>query len=413
MDDMPSAMPGFASAQPGFASAQAGFASQYGSNERRSYDTSGPRESSYATGRGAEMERAGYTMREEVPMPDKPPFTAHIGNLSFEASEADIGDFFGAAGASVKNVRLVRDRETERPRGFGYVEFNDLQSLKNALPLSGSPLAGRDIRVTVAEAPRGSYGDREPERDLDWGSARARGPLPPQERSSRYGHESRDREPRERELRSPREPERDLDWSAARTRGPLPPAERQSFDRRDSARSNGERRPYERADSNRTERRDNGPELDWSSRKGPLAPAEPSSTLQGPAERRKLALTPRSGTSTPTVSSPSSKPSPFGAAKAVDTTAAEQKADEKRQALARERQASFNKEKEDKKDKKFDPRTDKPFDILRRTEEMSLETQEPLDTTEPVKSVEAEVKAEEQETAAVEREEGWSTIAKK
>ena len=103
------------------------------------------------------MERAGYTMREEVPLPDKPPFTAHIGSLSFEATEAEIADFFEAAGASVKNVRLMRDRETERPRGFGYVEFNDLQSLKSALSLSGSPLCGRDVRVTVAEAPKGAY----------------------------------------------------------------------------------------------------------------------------------------------------------------------------------------------------------------------------------------------------------------
>lgn len=38
-----------------------------------------------------------------------------------------------------------------KPKGFGYVEFGTLDGLKNALALSGSNLAGRSVRISVAE----------------------------------------------------------------------------------------------------------------------------------------------------------------------------------------------------------------------------------------------------------------------
>lgn len=395
MDDVP-AIPGFTSSQPGYSNASSGV------YERRSYD-SAPRESNYASTRSGDMERAGWTAREEVPLPDRPPYTAHIGNLSFDATEAEIGDFFASAGASVKGVRLMRDRETERARGFGYVEFNDLESLKVSLPLSGSPLAGRDVRVTVAEAPKG-YGDREPERELDWGAARTRGPPPARERSGyeRSGYERSDRgydrseRFENREPRSPREPERELDWGAARTRGPLPPAEKPAYERRE--------RP-ERRDSDRPVREERS-DLDWNKRG-----QQPESTT---TERRKLSLAPRStsGTVTPAVSSPSSKASPFGAAKAVDTSAAERKAEEKRQQMIKEREAAAaaataattSASSDKKKDKKFDPRTDKPFDVLRRTDELTL------DDKEEEKDEDEKVEAEQVKD---ESEPGWTVKAKK
>lgn len=460
MDDMPSAQPGFASAQPGFASQTGGYGASsgsggYGGSERRTYETSAPRDPIFATNsRGADMERAGWTTRAEVPMPDRPPYTAHIGNLTFDASESEISEFFGSAGANVKSVRLMRDRETDRPRGFGYVEFEDLDSLKAALPLSGSPLAGRDVRVTVAEAPKQGFGDREPERDLDWGSARgAKGPLAPLERSSRGyesrggGYESRggggyDRETRgggyepaqreyePREARAPREPERDLDWSSARTRGPLPAAENSQREggyqsrpgygeRRDSERKPyGERRDGERRDSERRER-DSGPDLDWNSRRGPLSPSAEGGAA--PVERRKLSLAPRSandGTNTPaSLASPvSTRASPFGAARAVDTSAAEKKAEEKRQQLAKEREAANAAREEKKKERKFDSRTDKPFDILRRTEDMSLEDDKEAQNVDAKADAElASIEKQDQSTIPnepVPESDGWTSINK-
>lgn len=88
-------------------------------------------------------------MREQLPLPSKPPYTAHLGNLSFDATEGDINDFFGDC--EVTNVRIVEDKLERKPKGFGYVEFGSLDGLKKALDLSGTPFQGRNVRVSVAE----------------------------------------------------------------------------------------------------------------------------------------------------------------------------------------------------------------------------------------------------------------------
>lgn len=91
----------------------------------------------------------GYAVREELPLPNKPPYTAHLGNLSFDATEGDINDFF--ADCEVTNVRIVEDKLERKPKGFGYVEFGSVDGLKKALDLSGTQFQGRNIRVSVAE----------------------------------------------------------------------------------------------------------------------------------------------------------------------------------------------------------------------------------------------------------------------
>lgn len=87
--------------------------------------------------------------RAVVPVPDRPPYTAHVGNLSFEATEGEISNFF--ASCDVTSVRLVRDREQDRPKGFGYVEFGSKDGLLGALELNNSQLAGRLVRISVAD----------------------------------------------------------------------------------------------------------------------------------------------------------------------------------------------------------------------------------------------------------------------
>lgn len=82
-------------------------------------------------------------------MPSKPPFTAHLGNLSYDVTESDVQDFF--ADCAVTHVRIIEDKIERKPKGFGYVEFGTLDGLKKALDLSGSQLQGRNVKVTVAE----------------------------------------------------------------------------------------------------------------------------------------------------------------------------------------------------------------------------------------------------------------------
>ncbi|GAA6048719.1 hypothetical protein JCM3770_003927 [Rhodotorula araucariae] len=93
--------------------------------------------------------------RAEVPIPTEPPYTAFVGNLSFETTEADLEDFFGGLG--VKSVRLV-DGQDGKPRGFGYVEFATVDDLKQALTATGTDLQGRAIRLGVAEARDARFG---------------------------------------------------------------------------------------------------------------------------------------------------------------------------------------------------------------------------------------------------------------
>lgn len=90
-----------------------------------------------------------YPARAQLPVPDKPPYTAHVANLSFEVTEGEISEFF--ASCNVSSVRLVRDRVEDRPKGFGYVEFNTKDGLVAALDLNGTQLAGRPVRINVAD----------------------------------------------------------------------------------------------------------------------------------------------------------------------------------------------------------------------------------------------------------------------
>lgn len=91
----------------------------------------------------------GYSVREELPLPDKPPYTVHLGNLSFDATVGDVTDFF--TGCEITNVRIIEDKELNKPKGFGYAEFASLDGLKQALTLNGAQFQGRNIRISVAD----------------------------------------------------------------------------------------------------------------------------------------------------------------------------------------------------------------------------------------------------------------------
>lgn len=99
--------------------------------------------------RSARPAFGGGPVRDELPLPDVPPFTAFVGNLTFETDEEELRAFFAAQ--DPKSVRLVKDSEGKL-KGFGYVEFNTRDGLATALSMSGTQLGGRTVRVNVAEA---------------------------------------------------------------------------------------------------------------------------------------------------------------------------------------------------------------------------------------------------------------------
>jgi RNA recognition motif-containing protein len=79
----------------------------------------------------------------------------YIGNLSFSSTESDLQDAFGRCGG-VESVTIVTSRETGRPRGFAFVEMEDIGSVRDAIrTLDGTDLGGRNIRVREAHSVEG------------------------------------------------------------------------------------------------------------------------------------------------------------------------------------------------------------------------------------------------------------------
>lgn len=82
----------------------------------------------------------------------------YVGNLPFSATEDTVRELFSKHG-TVQSVSLINDRETGRPRGFGFVEISD-NGLEPAIKaLNGYELDGRALKVNQAEdKPRNSGG---------------------------------------------------------------------------------------------------------------------------------------------------------------------------------------------------------------------------------------------------------------
>ncbi|KAM3464683.1 hypothetical protein MY5147_000581 [Beauveria neobassiana] len=330
----------------------------------------------------------GYSVRESAPqtLPDRPPFTAHLGNLSYEATVESVTDFF--AGSEIVSVRIIEDREMQRPKGFGYVEFTDQEGLKKALQLDGESFQGRMIKIKIADPPRGGDSRMDSSRDLsDW---TRKGPLPdlPGRGGSRqpsdFGGERRMRDPA---LETSRGPAREINWER---RGPLAPLPPQEFGGRDGSRpprpapeGMGERSESFRGPRpdrpERTERSPTAAEKDfqWRDRMRPDAGKQSPSQEGGedaatpapaasaaatpapapapaPASRPRLNLQKRTVTESGDAAAPTgdSKASPFGAARPIDTAARERELEVKRQQAIQEKREADEKAKEERRQAK-------------------------------------------------------------
>ena len=74
----------------------------------------------------------------------------YVGNLFFNATEDDLRQAFAEYG-EVSSVNIISDRETGRPRGFGFVEMpNDEDGKKAVDALNGTEIDGRSINVNEA-----------------------------------------------------------------------------------------------------------------------------------------------------------------------------------------------------------------------------------------------------------------------
>ncbi|KAI9885777.1 MAG: hypothetical protein M1823_002406 [Watsoniomyces obsoletus] len=419
MESMPIAPMG--SSRPDFSPAQWGVdelscadlmamvESRAGYGERRAFSTN-------AGGFSSGMSDRGSFGREQLPLPDKPPFTAHIGNLSFDVTQSEVMDFF--ADCSVSNVRIVEDKLERKPKGFGYVEFSTLDGLKKALNHNGAQFSGRNIRVSVADPPKDR--DRGEARDItDW---TRKGPLPalPNEQrrtSDRGGFGSRnfdsasdagsDRGDRRRapfeqgdgkvrdfsnwERKGPLSPlspggpaggSGGGDISRPRTReGPREgPRDRRQSPAWGEGRSQDGSRPPRREFQERpqADRAPTAPELDnqWRSRMRPDPPvksATPSHDASDPPSppgppaltvRPKLNLQKRTvseaeSTSPGSTTATENKANPFGGARPIDTSAREREIEERRQQALRQKKEQEEKVREERRQAKEAARAEK------------------------------------------------------
>ena len=74
----------------------------------------------------------------------------YVGNLPFSATESEVRDLFAQHG-TVESVALPTDRETGRPRGFGFVEMPQAEAAKAIEALNGFSMGGRQLRVNEAQ----------------------------------------------------------------------------------------------------------------------------------------------------------------------------------------------------------------------------------------------------------------------
>ena len=73
----------------------------------------------------------------------------YVGNLPYNASEEEVRDLFAAYG-TVHSVKLIIDRESGRPRGFGFVEMDRDDARAAIKQVNGNEMGGRTLRVNEA-----------------------------------------------------------------------------------------------------------------------------------------------------------------------------------------------------------------------------------------------------------------------
>ncbi|KAK8076396.1 hypothetical protein PG994_003668 [Apiospora phragmitis] len=350
----------------------------------------------------------GFSVRERdsypTELPTKPPYTAHLGNLSYEATNETVTEFF--EGCDLSSVRIIEDRELMRPKGFAYAEFKDVEGLKKALTLDGESFQGRNIRIKIADPligwaavarlgisqagsakdlwlispaaatsdvtilarrasvvglPRdaGFADEAKPSRDfsnLSWERRGPLSPLPQAERSeSRGSSRARTTDVNRTESLNKERRASPATWGEGRTaEGSRPP--RGEFRERPERPDRPERTPTAAELDNqwRTHMKPDhkSPEQ---SQHGSEAPSSPAGPAAAPAGRPKLNLAKRTVSEAPGVTSPplasasDPKANPFGAARPIDTAAKEREIAEKKEQAAKERKEADEKAKEERR----------------------------------------------------------------
>jgi len=87
----------------------------------------------------------------------------YVGNLPFGATEEAVRALFAAHG-TVEKLSLVTDRDSGRPKGFGFVEMSNADASRAMQALNGADFEGRPLRVNEAQSRPAGGGGRPPRR---------------------------------------------------------------------------------------------------------------------------------------------------------------------------------------------------------------------------------------------------------
>jgi RNA recognition motif-containing protein len=74
----------------------------------------------------------------------------YVGNLPFTATDEGVRALFAKHG-TVESVALIADRDTGRPRGFGFVEMSNADASRAMQALNGTDFDGRTLKINEAQ----------------------------------------------------------------------------------------------------------------------------------------------------------------------------------------------------------------------------------------------------------------------
>ena len=81
----------------------------------------------------------------------------YVGNLPFTATEDSVRALFTPHG-TVERISLITDRDTGRPRGFGFVEMSNADASRAMQALNGQDFDGRALKINEAQDRAGGGG---------------------------------------------------------------------------------------------------------------------------------------------------------------------------------------------------------------------------------------------------------------
>ncbi|KAI8340272.1 hypothetical protein BC941DRAFT_419971 [Chlamydoabsidia padenii] len=99
------------------------------------------------------------TRRGKKKAPEGSRFIVFVGNLSYTTTKEDLETHFASAGGLV-SVRLLTDKETKKPKGFAFLEFEDSRHLNKALAFHHTYLNKRQINVELTAGGGGNTSNR-------------------------------------------------------------------------------------------------------------------------------------------------------------------------------------------------------------------------------------------------------------